>query len=492
MCDRLTSMREDLQVSVNGRRHRVTGALALVSLADFLRNTLRLTGTKSACNQGDCGACTVLVGHPSENGFHYQAINSCIQFMYQLDGSHVVTIEGLASQGCLPLATALAKGHGVQCGFCTPGIVMAMTAARNESRKLPLPWTPAAVRNALTGNLCRCTGYAQIVEALSSAPFAVTPVEDLFPSIAMATETTSQESILLQFDGGTVFLPATLDEALAYLVEDPDAVIVSGATDVGAEESQRGVIARNVLYIGRIPGLTEVSIGPEFVTVGACTSLSRVTNALEPYFPEFAQMLERFGSAQIRNCATLGGNLANGSSIADCIPFLFAEDAEVELISIKGPRRMPVEDFLTSYKSTARNTGEIISRVFLPRPGAGSVRRLYKVSRRRHLDIGTVTAAIVTEVSRGTVRKAHIAFGGVGPTVVRLRRAEAALEGNSYCLDTFMKAGQIAANEANPQNDLRGSAEYRRLLVSNLLRQYYWDTLPNSPNHPADCEYEPS
>jgi len=477
-------MRNHVRTFVNGRPHRVSGSLASTSVAEFLRSALRLTGTKNACNEGDCGACTVLVGR-AQDDFCYQAINSCLHFVFQLDGAHVITIEGLTAQGQTALATALAEGHGVQCGFCTPGIVMAMTAAENASAHRTFPRTPAAIRSALAGNLCRCTGYAQIIEALGTTRAPETSLDELFPAESMLEEArqSSHDSILLESDdGSTIFLPATLEEGLQYLAENPDVDIVNGATDAGVHWNQTRTVPKKRLCLARILDLTKISIDPEYVTLGASASISRITKALEPLLPDFAQILERFGSTQIRNCATIGGNLASGSSVADCIPWLFAHGAEVELISVEGSRRMSVEDFAKGGKErTAIRVGEIISRISLPRPAAGSVQRFYKASKRRHVDIGTVTAAIVTELSAGMIRKARVAFGGVGPIVMRLRQAEATLEGSRYCSETFIRAAQVAARGAIPQDDLRGSARYRQLLISNLLERYYWDTCQALP-----------
>jgi xanthine dehydrogenase small subunit len=231
------------------------------------------------------------------------------------------------------------------------------------------------------------------------------------------------------------------------------------------------------VYLGDIPELGEVAIDERNITLGAGVSLARAAAVLRPVLPEFSELMQHFGSAQIRNAATLGGNLASGSSVADTLPVLLAEDAEVALISARGSRRMPVSDFLTGYKSTALVRGEIISCVCLKRPAPGMIRRLYKISRRSHLDIGIVTAAIATQVEEGFIRTARVAFGGASPAVARLRGVEAALEGRAWSRQAFVAAGKVAAGELNPRDDVRGAAEYRSLLAANLFEKYYWDAV---------------
>ena len=476
-------MREHLRIVVNGCLHKVSGRSASTTLSEFLRYTLRLTGTKDACAAGDCGACTVLVGRPSPDGYQYRAINSCIQFLFQLDGAHVITIEGLVSQGYTAFSTALAEWHGVQCGFCAPGIVMAMAAADGDLATRPSAWTPAAIRQVLGGNLCRCTGYVQILESLSTVRGPHASLEALFPSqrLRAELEVASPDTVVLSGENGNVvLLPDTLDEALAYLTDYPDATVVSGATDVGVRGNAGGVLG-TVLYLGRIAELREISIDTNTLTVGAAVSLTELGAALRHVVPELEQLVDRFGSAQIRNCATVGGNLARGSPVADLLPLLLVSESEIELVSRAGPRRILVEEFLRNCRSTARAAGEIIHRVFVPRPLGGSVRRFYKVSKRRYLDIGTVTAAIVTHTSGGTVTKARVALGGIGRAAMRVRPAEAALEGRTHSLETFARAGQVAASHVSPQDDLRSSGEYLRRLVANLFRQYYWDSCGDTP-----------
>ena len=467
-------MQSQIQFLINGQPHSADGEVALTPLSDYLRDTLGLTGTKIGCGAGDCGACTVLVGRVSGGAFRYEPVNSCIHFLFQLHGAHVVTIEGLAANGCTAVADALAGGYGVQCGFCSPGIVMAMTGAgggRNSGAR-----TPSMIQKALSGNLCRCTGYQQIIESLSRAGPTDYTLGDIFPDEMVAERLADAPlgPVSLGLGGErSLFLPSSLQEAVAYLAEHPTASIVAGATEMAVSGALRRA-GGNILHLGRIPELRETHVTSETVSLGAGAPIAAVGESLGSIFPELNFWLDQFGCPQIRSCATLGGNLANRSPVADCLPFLLAGEADVELVSAGGTSRVSIEEFLSGGARVEHP--EIIARVILPVPTAGSVRRLYKISTRRHLDIGAVTAAIATTPHAGVVTRAKVALGGVGPRAIRLKSVEAGLEGKPYSLETFREAGMLAASCVEPMSDLRASGEYRRLVVANLLPKYFWET----------------
>jgi xanthine dehydrogenase small subunit len=504
-------MRDHLVLSINGIRHTVRAPDAFLSLSDFLRSHLELTGTKIVCSEGDCGACTTLIGRPEQataahhmpltNGaaksapsplrlppsaLVYRPVDSCIQFMFQLDGAHIVTVEGLRPDGELnAVQQAMIDCHGSQCGFCTPGFVMAMTGML-EADAAP---ADADWRRGLTGNLCRCTGYTPILDAALAACEAdherlnvLYPPQQLLISLEAATDEPIELTHTSATTGQTqrVFCPRTLEQALTFLAANPDARIVAGATDIGVRTNKSGRLPTTILDLNRIAELTSVNVAEGVLTCGARASWTSVLAACETAAPEFARILSVFGAPQIRHVGTIGGNIANGSPIADSLPFLYVTEATLVLASSAGRREVNINDFFRGYKLLDLNPGELIAEIRIPLPKADDTLRLYKVSRRRDLDISTFTAAIRLQLNGDTIESASIAFGGVGPTVLRARKTEAYLVGQPFTEATMMQAATIAATEVTPITDVRGEANYRRQLTKNILLKFYYQQLAPS------------
>jgi len=482
-------MRDCLVLYINGRRHEVRGRDALLSLSDFLRRRLRLIGTKIVCSEGDCGACTVLVGRPASNPiphsplpipFSYRPVDSCIQFMFQLDGTHVVTVEGLRPPGELNgVQQALVDGHGSQCGFCTPGFAMAMTGLLEECDALDEP----CLRGGLTGNLCRCTGYTQIIEAGVAASAAEHErLNELYPASPMLRdfEELSESPIEIHAESfGEMHLiscPATLDGALTFLAAHPTAIIVAGATDVGVRANKSQRLPAAILDLNRIVELESVMIAGGELRAGARASWTTLLAELTDSVPEFARIIAVFGAPQIRHVGTIGGNIANASPIADSLPFLLVMDATLELASATGRRVVNINDFYRGYKQIDLRPGELIAQVRIPLPEADDLLRLYKVSRRRDLDIAGFTAAIRLRLDGETIAAASVALGAVGPTVLRPRRTEEFLVDRELSEATMRAAGELAVEEITPIDDVRGAAEYRRQLTRNVFLKFYHQT----------------
>jgi xanthine dehydrogenase small subunit len=498
-----SAARSSVEFQVNGRRCEVAGADVFLTVSEFVRERLRWTGTKTACEEGDCGSCTVLVGRPSDGGTCYRAVNSCVRFVFQLDGCHLVTIEGLASGGQLtPIQQAMVDCHGSQCGFCTPGFVMAMTGAchsRERDRESPQPmnWP-----RELSGNLCRCTGYLPILEAARRSEAQASSASTL-PALTEAFQTRCRTLAMSSFDVSgvhrgdlrRVLSPVSLHEALRLRTELPEARVIAGATDLGVRWTKMREAAATWIDLGRIDELTGVTVvaaeepaekrledrtvegqSGRLIEVGAMATWAEVLRVAEVELPEFACLLSRFGGPQIRHVGTVGGNLVNASSIADSLPLLCVMDAELELASMAGCRRVSINQFFTDTRRTVLRNDELLVRVFLPLPSPLERLRLYKVSRRRDLDIATITAAVRMETDRNRVMRAAIAVGGAGPKVLRLTGVEAWLAGRPFSEETFIEAGALAAREVTPRSDARGSAEYRRQLVQGLLVRYFLET----------------
>jgi xanthine dehydrogenase small subunit len=460
-------MRDHVLVHINGVPHRLGAAEAFETLARFLRYDERLTGTKIVCEEGDCGACTVLVGRREEGGLRYRPVNACIQFLFQLDCTSVVTVEGLAKGGALtPLQDAMVRCHGAQCGYCTPGFVMAM-AGLFEGNEHP---GASDVKDALTGNLCRCTGYESIVNA-GLAVQGQPKVEELYPGgpILEAIAAVEREPVRIE----NFFKPVTLEEAVGF--KNEKTVIAQGATDFGVWCTKRNFVAETILSLDGIEALGDITVADGMLAVGGRVTLAQFEWVVRELVPALAPIMDRFGSPQIKNAGTLAGNIANASPIADSLPFLFVSDARLELTGKSGTRTVGIAAFYLGYKKLDLRADEIITRILIPLPDDGDTLRLYKVSKRSHLDISTFTAAMLMRRMDGRIDSMRLAYGGVGPVVLRLKKTEEFLAGKPIAKETFAEAGEIARSEIAPISDVRGMKETRLQLAENILTKFYYD-----------------
>ncbi|HEV7300992.1 MAG TPA: FAD binding domain-containing protein [Tepidisphaeraceae bacterium] len=474
-------MRDYLLLYVNGVRREIRGARAFRSLSDYLRYELRHTGTKVVCAEGDCGSCSVLLGRLEEGQLVYHGVTSCIQFLYQLDGAHVITVEGLRSLEAMhPVQTAMVACHGAQCGFCTPGFVVAMAGMYESHEKIGEP----IIRRELVGNLCRCTGYEAIINAgLAVDPAKVKRANELYPpmSIIADIERTCCEPVELRGDDGRIaFIPTTLAEAAAFKAQRPDCLPYAGGTDLGVQINKGRRDPMEVLVLGHLRELRTTRVTADAVTIGAAVTWTALERQTADTIPEFSRMLGRFASPPLKNAGTIGGNIANGSPIADSLPALYVLEAQVELTSVRGTRTVAMTGFFTSYKRSVMAADELISRVIIPRPAEGQTLKLYKISKRHDLDISTFTAAFLLERDGDHIASIRIAYGGVAGTVLRLPEVEAWLAGQPISEDTFIEAGERAATAITPLSDVRGSAAYRSRLAANIFVKLYHDLTEQS------------
>jgi len=456
-------MRDTLLVHINGVPHRIGGDAAFDTVARFLREKLGKTGTKIVCEEGDCGACTVLVGRRQGDELRYRPVNSCIQFLFQMDCASIVTVEGLSMT---PVQEAMARCHGAQCGYCTPGFVMAM-AGMFECTHQP---SAGDVRAALTGNLCRCTGYESIINAALQTE-AQPRIEELYPSAPILEAIRAHEREPVRV--ANFYKPVTLDAAIA--IRKHNAVIVQGSTDFGVWHTKRDYQAPAILSLDGVEGLADIDVDGAMLRAGGRVSLAQFESFVRDLVPALAPVLDRFGSPQIKNAGTLAGNIANASPIADTLPFLFVMDARLELTGENGPRVVPIRDFYLGYKKLDLRPDEIITRIVIPLPQDGDTLRLYKISKRSHLDISSFTAAMLMKRTDVRIDSMRVAYGGVAPVVMRLKKTEEFLSGKPVTLETFAEAGEIARSEVAPISDVRGSKEYRLQLAENVLTKFYYD-----------------
>lgn len=438
---------------LNGETVTVDSA-PMETLLDWLREERGLTGTKEGCNEGDCGACTVMVRDP--NGA--RALNACILFLPQLEGKSVVTVEGLAAPDGTPhpVQDAMVAHHGSQCGFCTPGFVVSMATAHLNGT--------TDHDDQLAGNLCRCTGYAPIIraaEAVEGVPIPAHlmvpvdqpqdgPGDDLFPDAVR---------------------PRNADQLAAWYDANPEATLVAGATDVGLWVTKQLRDLAPVAFLNRCDDLKSIKIRSNDVHIGAMASLSEVLEAIKPLHPDFAEMLRRYGSAQVRNAATVGGNIANGSPIGDSPPALIALGAVLHLRKGNERRSLPLEAFFIEYGRQDRAPGEFVEAVSFPRQPDRL--KCYKLSKRFDQDISAVCGCFNITIEGSVVATARIAFGGMAGTPKRASSVEAALIGKAWSEETVRHAMGAFQEDYTPLSDMRASANYRLVSAENMLLRYY-------------------
>jgi xanthine dehydrogenase small subunit len=481
-------MRDHLILYVNGRRHEVRGERAFRSLADFLRYDLGLIGTKVVCAEGDCGSCMVFIGRVDRDDrsrFRYETVCSCIQFLCQLDCTHIVTVEGLKLDGQLnPVQEAMVACQGTQCGFCTPGFIVSMCAMFEEQRTSRVG--VEGVRAACVGNLCRCTGYEPILRAGASIePQSMRPLSELYPPSPIVADLgpRSNDPVEVRHDQRLFFKPVAIEQAVKFRAEHPDCTIISGGTDIGVQVNKGMRDPTVILSLSALPELRTVEVTDNTIIVGALASLTQLERACATALLEYAKLLYWFGSPPIRNAGTLGGNIANGSPIGDTMPALYVLNGEIELTGTSGSRRVNINDFYDGYRHNVSRPDELITRVIIPLPRGDDIFKLYKISRRKDLDISAFTAAIWMRRNGGEmIEDVRIAYGGVGPNIIRLRKTEDYLRGNALTLETAREAGRIARTEISPISDVRGSADYRAQLGENILRKLYSELSSSNGN----------
>jgi xanthine dehydrogenase small subunit len=472
-----------LRLIVNGEPIEIRGVPAATTLLDWLREHAGLKGTKEGCAEGDCGACTVVVERLAGNGtVRREPINACISMIGQLDGVAIRTVEGLSPDGepLHPVQAALAEGGGTQCGFCTPGFVMSAYAfaAGGEPREA------GRIHDALAGNLCRCTGYRPIVDALLKMAPGPDPLERGRARLAAVLRAQPRRSgARFEHQGLWFHAPATFREALALRAKHLDAVVLAGGTDVGLRVSRQRETLPAIIHVGRIAALTAVKQDKRHIVFGASVTCASALDLLAAHYPGLHTYLTRFGSRQIRSMATLGGNIATASPIGDSLPILLALDAKIKVSSAKrGARTIDADKFFTGYRRTALAKDELIESIAIPKPSEDTVLFADKISKRRDQDISTLCGVFRLRVADGIIRDVRLAFGGMAPTPRRARKAEAALLGQRIEDDTFAAVGKHIADEFAPISDWRGSSEYRRAVAKNLLQRLYLRlTGPNLP-----------
>jgi len=457
-----------------------SGPTPTTTVLNYLRSLPTHKGVKEGCAEGDCGACTIVLGELNNGTIRYRAIDSCLVFLPMIHGKQLVTVEDLKPQkGELhPVQQAMVETGGSQCGYCTPGIVMSMFSLyKNKDHP-----SRAEVDDALTGNLCRCTGYRPIVAAAarSCVHHGKDHMTDLESQTAGLLKSIPKEPVQIQTQQQQYFCPVSLVNTLRLKHDHPDALVLCGATDLALRVTKRHELLKKIIDLSAIEELTTISEDAHSIKIGAGACLSDIMVRIQKNFTALFEMLSVFGSQQIRNLATLGGNLGSASPIGDMLPVLIAYNARVVLESIDKKREVLMDDFITGYRQTARKPDELITMIIIPKMTNGAVVKSYKVSKRKDLDISTVSAGFRLELNREKrIESIKLAYGGMADQTKRATQTERFLTGKNWVRETVEEAMLQVDKEFTPISDARSGAEFRTVVARNLLMKFWSETAKN-------------
>lgn len=449
------------------------------TVLNYLRGLPDHKGVKEGCAEGDCGACTIVIADIDEkNQIRYTAVNSCLLFLPKLHGKWLITIEDIKNpNGSLhPVQQAMVDFHGSQCGFCTPGFIMSMFALYKSN----LPNSRAVIDDALTGNLCRCTGYQPIIETAESALKKKEP--DHFSKIEkkmiQKLQSIQNESIEVITDHQKYFLPVTIKELIEEKILNPDSIIINGATDIALRVTKNYELLPSIIDTIQIKELKLIRESHDHLYCGSAVTVNQLMVVSKDQYPAIYDVCSVFGSKQIRELATIGGNLGTASPIGDLLPVLSAYNAEVIIISDQSERIIPIDQFIVGYRKTALKENEIIKGIKIPIPNIGAIIKFYKISKRKDLDISTISAAINLLLDKkNNIEDINIIFGGMAEMTRHAERTEKFLIGKNWSRETLESTMPILTSEFTPISDARSGAHFRSIVARNILLKFWKDSI---------------
>ena len=462
-------IKNEIEFILNDELIKINNVDTNVSVLNYLRIDKRLTGTKEGCASGDCGACTAIIAELTNNKLEYKAINTCIMFLYSLHGKQLITVEHLSNSKLHPVQQSMVDNHGSQCGFCTPGFVMSMFGMYKDKVKP----SNQNIDEYLAGNLCRCTGYNSIKKAAKK--MYSYGRKDKFSKnenkIIKLLKKIKQNDILISKNNKKFYIPLNLKNLIQYTQNNKQYKFVTGGTDIALEVTKKNNNINSLIYLGNNKDLNYIKIKENYINIGSATPINKIIPILKKYYPSFADMFDRYGSTQIRNVASIGGNLGSASPIGDSLPALLALNAKLILQS-KNQRSLDIKDFFKAYRKTALKNKEFIKEIRIPILKS-HIFKCYKISKRIDDDISSLFVAYLMKLKNNIIIDINIAYGGMDSIPNFAFKTQKYLIGKEFNLKNIDKSKQMIEKDFTPLTDVRASSTYRKLVSKNLMDRLF-------------------
>ena len=448
------------------------------TILNYIRTDLKKTGTKEGCAEGGCGACTVVIGELNNNDLQYKAVNACIAFLPILNGKQLLVVEDLVSKNgeLHPVQKAMVKYHGSQCGFCTPGFVMSLFSMYKNH----VSFNDEVIKDSISGNLCRCTGYRPIVDAAKSLN-KINKIDKFSKNkkkIISLLKKINSKSIFITNENKKYFSPKTIKDLKKIIKKYPNSNFLSGGTALSLKVTKERDDLYNIINLKDIRELNFIKKNKNFIEVGAATPLIEFENYIKDYYSDFNSVLKRYGSVQIRNLATIGGNIATASPIGDTLPILLSLNAKLVIENKKNKKILSINDFFISYRKTKLKKGEFIHSIRIP-IYKNNVFKAYKISKRFDDDISSLCASFNLEINNNKIKNIFIAFGGMAETPKRAKKCEKILKNKNLSIESFLNAGDNLEKDFSPISDMRATKNYRIEVARNLLIKCFYEIKKN-------------
>ena len=469
-------IKNEIEFILNDKLIQINNIDTNVTVLNYLRINKKLTGTKEGCASGDCGACTAVIAELNNNKLEYKSINTCIMFLYSMHGKQLITVEHLANSKLHPVQQSMVDNHGSQCGFCTPGFVMAMFAMYKDKIKP----NNQNIDEYLAGNLCRCTGYNSIKKAAKKmySYGKKDKFSDDKNKIIKLLKTIKQNDIIISKQNNKFYIPSNLKNLIKYTQSNEKYNFVTGGTDIALDITKKNNTINSLIYLGNNKDLNFINVKANYINIGSATPIRKIIPILKKYYPSFAEMFYRYGSTQIRNVATIGGNLGSASPIGHSLPALLALNTKLVLQS-KKQRIIDIKGYFKSYRKTALKKKEFIKEIKIPIL-KNHIFKCYKISKRFDDDISSLFVAYLIKLKKNIIVDVNIAFGGMDSIPKLALKTQKYLIGKELNLENIEISKKIIEKEFTPLTDMRASSTYRRLVSKNLMERFFLEINENT------------